>query len=87
VAFLSTLGIAGEIDYVVGMNPKSDGTFIAGTGQQIVLPAFLTDYRPDVVVIMSPIYTDEILAELARLGLAACRLLTIEAPPAALDAA
>ena len=87
VAFLSTLGISGEIDYVVDINPKRDGTFIAGTGQQIVLPAFLADYRPDVVVIMSPVYTEEIRAELARLGLAACRLLKVEAPPAALAAA
>ena len=36
-----------------------------GTGQRIVAPAFLRDYRPDNVVIMNPIYRDEIGRELA----------------------
>ena len=33
----------------------------------IVPPAFLADYRPDVVIVMNPIYRDEIRAELDRL--------------------
>ena len=44
-------------------------------------------YRPDVVLIMSPIYTDEIRAELEALGLQPAHLLTVEAPPEALQAA
>jgi hypothetical protein len=43
--------------------------FMAGTGQQIVRPAFLREYRPDAVVIMNPIYRDEIAQDLAVLGL------------------
>jgi hypothetical protein len=42
--------------------------FMAATGQRIVPPAFLADYRPDVVIVMNPIYLDEIRAELGRIG-------------------
>ena len=87
VAFLTTLGITDQIEHVVDINPQRAGTFIAGGGQQIVGPAFLADHRPDVIVIMSPVYTEEICAELARLGLRPSRLLTVEATPEALAAA
>ena len=80
VAFLTTLGITDEIDYVVDINPQPPGTFIAGSGQQIVAPAFLADYRPDVVVIMSPVYLPEITADLQRLGVRPKHLLTVETP-------
>ncbi len=36
--------------------------YIPGTGQQIVPPAFLQTYQPDVVLVMNSIYTDEIRA-------------------------
>jgi predicted phosphoribosyltransferase len=39
---------------------------LPGTGQQIVAPSFLRDYRPDNVVIMNPVYRDEVVRELAR---------------------
>ena len=71
VAFLTTLGEAAtDIAYAVDINPIKTGTFMAGTGQEIVAPAFLRDYRPDVVVIMNPVYRDEITADLSALGLA-----------------
>ena len=68
------------IDCVVDVNRKRSGTFIAGTGQPIVAPEFLRDRRPDVVVVMSPLYREEIEADLAAMGLAP-RLLTVEAVP------
>jgi Methyltransferase domain/C-methyltransferase C-terminal domain len=68
-AFLTGLGVTDEIEYVVDINPHKQGTFMAGTGQEIVGPRFLADYRPDLVVIMNPVYRDEIAAELAGLGL------------------
>jgi hypothetical protein len=80
VAFLTTLGVIDAVEYAVDINPRRSGTFIAGGGQQIVGPAFLADYQPDVVLIMSPIYTAEIRADLNRLGLKPT-LLTVEAPP------
>ncbi len=70
VAFLTTLGeAAADVAYAVDINPIKTGTFMAGTGQEIVAPAFLRDYRPDVVVIMNPVYRDEITADLNALGL------------------
>jgi len=80
VAFLTTLGVTDGIQYAVDINPRREGTFIAGTGQQIVQPAFLAEYQPDTVIIMSPIYTPEIRAKLDELGVRPKRLLTVEAP-------
>jgi len=68
VAFLTTLGVHDEIEHVVDINPYRVGKFLPGTGQRIVAPAFLGEYRPDKVVIMNPIYRDEVGRELARQG-------------------
>jgi SAM-dependent methyltransferase len=65
VAFLTTLGAHDEVEYVVDINPYRVGKFLPGTGQRIVEPAFLRDYHPDNVVIMNPIYRDEVERELA----------------------
>lgn len=70
VAFLTTLGLTlDDIQYVVDINPNKTGTFMAGTGQEIVAPDFLKSYRPDVVIIMNPIYTTEISHDLQKMGL------------------
>jgi SAM-dependent methyltransferase len=60
VAFLTTLGIRDEIEYAVDINPRRQGSYTAGTGQKIVSPDFLKDYRPDVVIVMNPVYKEEI---------------------------
>ena len=78
VAFLTTLDIREGIDYAVDLNPRRSGTFIAGTGQQIVAPQFLAQYQPDVVIVMSPIYLPEITARLQRLHVHPKRLFTVE---------
>jgi FlaA1/EpsC-like NDP-sugar epimerase len=79
VAFLTTLDVSDEIEYVVDINPNKHGTFMAGTGHQIVGPEFLQDYRPDVVIIMNPIYTPEIGSQLAEMGLSV-EVLTVDTP-------
>jgi SAM-dependent methyltransferase len=71
VAYLTTLGISDEIAYVVDINPYKHGMFLAGTGHEIVPPMFLKDYRPDVVIVMNPIYSDEIRRDLDRMGVEA----------------
>ncbi len=70
VAFLTTLKIREEIEFVVDINPYKTGTFIAGTGQEIVAPEFLIDYQPDYVIVMNPVYTAEIKKMLDGIGLA-----------------
>ncbi len=69
-AFLSAVDASGVIDYVVDINPFRQQTFMAGTGQPIVAPNFLKEYRPDVVIVMNAIYRAEILRDLNQLGLA-----------------
>jgi hypothetical protein len=71
VAFLTTLNQSlDDIAYAVDINPIKTGTFMAGTGQEIVSPAFLVDHKPDVVIIMNPVYLDEITRDLHAMGLA-----------------
>jgi len=67
VAFLTKLNIRDEISYAVDINPHKTGTFMAGTGQEIVSPEFLKKYRPDLVIVMNPIYIPEITKTLSGL--------------------
>lgn len=73
VSFMNLL--AGEdaaaIDYVVDINPNKHGLFLAGSGQQIVPPDALVEYGPDAVVVMNPVYQNEIQASLSDLGIPA----------------
>jgi SAM-dependent methyltransferase len=69
VSFLTTLGVADEIGFVVDINPFRQGHYMAGTGHAIVGPAFLTEYKPDTVIVMNSVYRDEIVRDLARMGL------------------
>lgn len=71
VAFLTKLNVRDQILYAVDINPYKHGTFMAGTGQEIVSPKFLQTYKPDLVIVMNPIYCDEIRAELNTLGISA----------------
>jgi len=69
VAYLTALGLTDEIECAVDINPHKAGKFMAGTGHRIVQPDALVDIRPDVVVVMNPIYREEIAATLEGLGL------------------
>lgn len=69
VAFLTTLGLCDEIEYTVDINPNKHGTYMAGTGQKVVSPDFLADYHPDLVILMNPLYRQEVTAELQKHGL------------------
>jgi len=70
VAFLNSLGIDdGEIEYIVDINPHKEGTFSAGTGQEIVAPEYLQTNQPDVVLAMNPVYRKEISSTLQSMGL------------------
>jgi hypothetical protein len=53
----------------VDVNPNLHGRYMAGIGRQVVPPAFLVQYRPHLVVVMNPVYTEEIRAMLGELGL------------------
>jgi hypothetical protein len=69
VAFLTTLDQENLIEYVVDINPNRHGHYMPKTGQQIVGPMFLGEYRPEVVIVMNPVYREEIMTELKRVGI------------------
>ena len=68
--FLNAFGKVDSLEYVVDVNPHKCGSYIPGTGQQVVSPEFLKQYRPDVLLLANPNYRDEISREVAALGIA-----------------
>lgn len=68
VSFLNMLDITGQISYVVDINPRKHGRFVAGTGQRIVPPQFLKSYKPDSVILTNPLYKKEIEKVTGDLG-------------------
>lgn len=69
VTFLNTLGITDQIPYIVDVNPHKQGMYVAGTGQQIVSSESLQKYQPDTVIVMNPIYLNEIKEIVGRMSL------------------
>lgn len=69
VTFLNVLDTDQLIRYAVDINPRKQGKFVGGTGQEIVTPDFLRDYQPDIVIIMNSNYTKEIQSTIEALGL------------------
>jgi hypothetical protein len=57
------------VPLVVDVNPRKQNTFLPGTAQRIVGPDALNGYKPDVVIVMNPIYSDEIRRDLESRGL------------------
>jgi len=68
VAFMTTLGVKDEIEYVIDINPYRHGKFIPGTDKQIMPPEFLKKYKPDITIVMNPAYCNEIRQMLDNLG-------------------
>jgi hypothetical protein len=68
--FINTLREHHQIQYVVDINPHKQGSYISGTGQKIVAPEALCEHRPDFLILMNPIYRDEVERIIAELGLA-----------------
>lgn len=69
VAFLTTLGLGDEIAAVVDINPHRQGRFMPGSGHAIVAPEDLVAAPPQTVIVMNPVYVEEIRAQLRTLGL------------------
>ncbi len=71
VAFSLALALEEEIDTIVNINPVQQGRFAIGTGQRVVAPDFLREYRPDLVIALNAIYREEIGRCLKELGVSA----------------
>ena len=70
VMFLNTLSTQNRVGYAVDINPLKQGRFIPGSGQKVVPPNFLRDYHPDVIILMNPIYEEEVQRTVRNLGIA-----------------
>jgi hypothetical protein len=69
VTFLNVVDPAGwAISHVVDVNPRKAGRFIAGSGQEIVKPDAVRELRPEVIILMNPIYREEIDSAVRALG-------------------
>ncbi|HEX8910910.1 MAG TPA: class I SAM-dependent methyltransferase [Humisphaera sp.] len=72
VGFLSALGYTHEqVPAAVDINPHKQGTYLPTSGVPIVSPASLVQNPVDLVILMNPIYTAEVTADLNRLGVRA----------------
>lgn len=60
VTFLNILNIQHQIKYVIDINSRKQDCYIPGTGQKILSPSFLLRHPPDVIVVMNPVYQQEI---------------------------
>jgi len=69
VGFLTHFDREKVIDHVVDINPHMLGNYIPGIGKQYVGPEFLKQYKPEVVIIMNSVYTEEIRKMLNNMGL------------------
>jgi len=70
VSFISLVEEANSIRQVVDINPGKQGSFLGGGGQEIISPDQLLADPPDVVVVMNPVYVEEISAQIREMGLA-----------------
>jgi hypothetical protein len=69
VTFLNVLQTQDQIRYIVDINPRKRGMFVVGSGQEIVPPEFMREVQPDVVILMNPLYREEIAQTMADMGL------------------
>jgi hypothetical protein len=60
-----------RIEYAVDINPRKQGMYVPGTGQQIVKPEFLSDYKPQCILLSNEPYEAEIKKTLDELGIKA----------------
>jgi hypothetical protein len=63
-----------NVDRVVDINPGLQGKYLGGVGLPILAPEQLADRPPTHVLLMNPIYRDEVRGILDRLGLSAVEL-------------
>ena len=71
VTFLNMLNIQDQIEYIIDINPRKHGMYVSGAGQKIMPKEFISDYRPEAVIVMNPIYAEEIQQMIESMGVQA----------------
>ena len=69
VGFMTGLDLGAEVIGVVDINPAKHGWYMPGCVSKIMAPAELVEHQPDIIVIMNPIYLEEIRTEVDGLNL------------------
>jgi len=69
VSLISSLRMEEELTAIVDINPHKHGKFLAGSGREILSPDTLRAVRPDIVLLMNAIYTEEVRNELTARNL------------------
>jgi SAM-dependent methyltransferase len=69
VTFVNVMAQAGAVDCLVDLNPHKQGLFSPGTGHPVVSPEELAERRPDLVLVMNPVYEREVARSVHDLGL------------------
>ncbi len=70
VTMLNVLEIGDEVvPFVVDRNPRKQGCFVAGTGQKIIAPEMLGEIDPAAVIVMNPLYQEEVSQQLDAMRL------------------
>jgi SAM-dependent methyltransferase len=69
VAFLTTNGLGDEIAHVIDINVHKQGKYMPGTGHVVSAPEALRDDPPDLVIVMNPVYVDEVRHALGAMAL------------------
>lgn len=69
VSFLNAVKAGDNVACVVDISPRKHGLHVAGSGHKVVAPEALRAEKPDMVVIMNPIYRGEIETSVRDLGL------------------
>jgi len=59
------------IDCLIDLNPNKHGRFVPGTGHPIRAPESLAGRPPDAVIVMNPLYAEEIGTALRAMGIEA----------------
>lgn len=77
ITFLNMMRLQDQVKYAVDINPRKQGKFITGAGQEIIAPEVLKSYNPDCVIVMNPVYIDEIKSMMAEMGLNSTAYLTV----------
>lgn len=69
VGFMSALHDPTVVDGAVDLSPQRQGKYLPGSGLPVYAPEELRRLSPKFVVLMNPVYLDEVRAQIAALGL------------------
>lgn len=81
VSFLTHLSAPEAILTAIDINPDKRNSYLPGSGLPVVGPEDAAGRGIEAVILMNPVYRDEVAAMLVEIGLGDCPLLDIGQPP------